>query len=83
MRLNLNINNKIILGSTPTLSLVKVLNFLAYQNIQSLVNDANWVKHTHLVTSNASSIEKLVIDMESGERGYLISGKEEFLEPYE
>jgi methyl-accepting chemotaxis protein len=63
---------------------VKVLTFLAYQNIQSLVNDANWVKYTHLVTSNASSIEKkLVIDMETGERGYLISGKEEFLEPYE
>lgn len=82
MRLNLNIKNKIILGSVPTLILVTVLTFLAYQSIQSLVNDANWVKHTHEVIFNASTIEKLVIDMETGERGFLIAGKEEFLEPY-
>ena len=28
-------------------------------------------------------IEKLVVDLETGERGFLIAGKEEFLEPYE
>ena len=29
------------------------------------------------------SIEKLIVDLETGQRGYIISGKEEFLEPYD
>lgn len=76
------IKNKIILGSSPFLIMVVILAFLAYHSIESLLNDANWVKHTHEVISNASTIEKLVADMETGERGFLITGKDEFLEPY-
>lgn len=82
MRFIFNIKNKIILGSSPFLVLVVTLAFLAYHSIESLLKDANWVKHTHEVISNTSTIEKLVIDMETGERGFLIAGKEEFLEPY-
>lgn len=83
MKLDLNIKNKIILGSLPALILVAILTLLSYYSIASLVNDAEWVKHTHEVIANASTIEKLVVDMETGERGFLITGKKEFLEPYE
>lgn len=41
-----------------------------------------WVEHTKEVLQKATKVEKLVIDMETGQRGFLIAGKEEFLEPY-
>jgi signal transduction histidine kinase/CheY-like chemotaxis protein len=74
---------KIVLGSTLSLVLVIVLACVSYARIKSMVETANWVDHTHRVLEKSSSIEKLVVDMETGERGFLIAGKEEFLEPYE
>ncbi|GGK27334.1 hypothetical protein GCM10010965_20190 [Caldalkalibacillus thermarum] len=36
----------------------------------------------HLIT-NALTLEKLLVDIETGERGYLLTGNESYLEPYE
>ena len=81
--MNLNIKNKIVLGSCLSLVLVTILAIFANQSIKSLVETSTWVEHTHQVLDHASRIEKLIVDMETGERGFLITGKEEFLEPYE
>jgi signal transduction histidine kinase/CheY-like chemotaxis protein len=81
--MNLNIKNKILMGACLSLLLVVILAFIANHSIKSLVETAKWVEHTHQVLEHASQVEKLVVDMETGERGYLISGKEEFLKPYE
>jgi len=40
------------------------------------------VEHDAPVIANARQLEKLVIDMETGQRGFIITGKEEFLDPY-
>ena len=40
------------------------------------------VEHDQPVLSNALELAKLLVDMETGERGFLITGKEEFLEPF-
>jgi signal transduction histidine kinase/CheY-like chemotaxis protein len=82
-RMNLNIKNKIVMVSCLSLALVVILAFIANHSIKSLVETANLVEHTHQVLEQASKIEKLILDMETGERGYLIAGKQEFLEPYE
>ena len=42
----------------------------------------HWVDHTHKVMGEANLILGSAIDMETGMRGYLLAGKEEFLEPY-
>ncbi|MGB1123946.1 MAG: CHASE3 domain-containing protein [Phycisphaeraceae bacterium] len=34
------------------------------------------------VIANAHEIMKLVVDMETGQRGFVITGKEDYLEPY-
>ncbi|MCG8527403.1 MAG: CHASE3 domain-containing protein, partial [Opitutales bacterium] len=41
-----------------------------------------WVDHTHTVIETAAEILAAAIDMETGGRGYLLAGREEFLEPY-
>ena len=38
--------------------------------------------HTHQILDDANAIMTSAIDMETGMRGYLLSGKESFLEPY-
>ncbi|MEJ8857353.1 response regulator [Variovorax robiniae] len=42
-----------------------------------------WVEHTDQVTRNATEAQRLSVDMESSMRGFLISGDNRFLEPYE
>jgi len=40
------------------------------------------VDYTHQVLDDANAIIALAVDMETGMRGYLLSGQESFLEPY-
>lgn len=50
--------------------------------LQKQVSTTEWVEHTHRAIIGAHEIQKLLLDMETGERGFLISGKEQFLAPY-
>jgi methyl-accepting chemotaxis protein len=45
-------------------------------------DSAKWVKHTQTVIKEAMKIEAAAVDMETGMRGFLLAGKEEFLNPY-
>jgi len=69
-------------GYVLVFALMIVLAVLTYRGFTSLIESANWVEHTQEVIGKARLIEKLVSDMETGQRGFLIAGTEEFLEPY-
>ncbi len=45
-------------------------------------DSAQWVNHTQTVIKEAMKIEAAAVDMETGMRGYLLAGKEAFLDPY-
>ena len=51
-------------------------------NIGELKGAARMVDHTHKVLETANRILSAGVDMETGMRGYLLAGKEEFLAPY-
>ncbi|WP_250516382.1 response regulator [Caballeronia sp. INDeC2] len=48
-----------------------------------LLSGINWVEHSERVIGNAQEIGRLVSEKESAVRGYLITGDEAFLAPYE
>jgi CheY-like chemotaxis protein/signal transduction histidine kinase/CHASE3 domain sensor protein len=48
-----------------------------------LLSVLGWVEHTDRVISRATEIQKLSVDQETSMRGFLISGDESFLGPYE
>ncbi|MNK35679.1 Autoinducer 2 sensor kinase/phosphatase LuxQ [compost metagenome] len=48
-----------------------------------LLTSLSWVEHTDQVTRAASELQRRSIDMETGMRGFLITGEESFLEPYQ
>ncbi len=47
-----------------------------------LLSQLRWVEHTQQVISNANEVKTLIIDQETGTRGFLITGEEKFLAPY-
>jgi len=48
-----------------------------------LLSTIGWVEHTDRVTRSASELQRRSIDMETGLRGFLLTGEESFLEPYQ
>ncbi|MBV7493780.1 response regulator [Pseudomonas sp. PDM24] len=51
--------------------------------ITYLLSVIQWVQHTDRVINNANEAIKLTVDLETGMRGFLLSGDEHFLDPYE
>ena len=79
----MRLRTQLLVGNVLVLALLVSVAVIAYQGLGTLVETGQFVSHTHEVQSQAHVIEKLLIDMETGERGFLIAGTEEFLEPYE
>lgn len=79
---NMGLKFKIILGSCVTLVLMVILGFVSINATRSLTTTNERVDHTHVVIATANQIVAAGVDMETGMRGYLLAGKEEFLDPY-
>ncbi len=60
------------------LPLIALLVLLAY-----LFSAAYWTEHTSQVLAQASEVEKLVLNMDSSQRGYLLANEPRLLEAYE
>ena len=59
-----------------------ILGYKSSTSMNELTKSSKWVDHTHSVIEKAMKIEGSAVNMETGMRGYLLAGKEEFLEPY-
>ena len=79
---NLGLKLKIIIGSCVTLVLMIILGMVSINANKTLTTSSKWVDHTYEVIATANAIVSAGVDMETGMRGYLLAGKEEFLDPY-
>lgn len=70
------------LGYILVFTLMIVLAVVTYQGVTSLTDTADWVAHTQKVIRMANLLEKQMVDIETGERGFLITGNEKFLLPH-
>lgn len=52
------------------------------KQLKIIKSNRKWVDHTNKVIAQANEILAAAVDMETGMRGYLLAGKEQFLEPY-
>jgi signal transduction histidine kinase/DNA-binding response OmpR family regulator len=74
---------KILIAICGPMALFVVLGFIMASNIGSIVATDKAVDHTHKVLEEAGAIARSAVDMETGMRGYLLSGQDAFLAPYE
>ncbi|WP_017257420.1 response regulator [Pedobacter arcticus] len=72
----------ILIGISLSLTLVFLVGYSSYKSLQNVSKDQDWVARTEKVISRCESITKLLIDAETGQRGFLLTKKIEFLEPY-
>jgi methyl-accepting chemotaxis protein len=79
---NMKFRTQLWLGNGIVLVLMIIIAGVVYQNVSSLLSNSRWVTHTHNVIENGARLQKSLIDMETGFRGFLITGKDEYLEPY-
>ena len=56
--------------------------WFAFRAVGSLLDSEHWVEHTWQVINKVERIMSSAKDAETGNRGYLISGDEAYLEPY-
>ena len=64
------------------LALLSGVFWLAFRNTARLVVDADWRQHTYLVIAEIRGLQGELLDAETGERGYLLTGGDAFLVPY-
>lgn len=50
--------------------------------MRRMVNTSELVKHTFRVEANILQLEKVLVDAETGQRGFLLTGNRQFLTPY-
>jgi signal transduction histidine kinase/CheY-like chemotaxis protein len=78
----ISLKKKLLVSFLIPITLMVAVSFSVHENSQSMVEDNHWVVHTHKAIARAQELLNLVVDMETGQRGYLITGDPAFLEPY-
>ena len=77
-----SLRTKLLAGfSIPVVAIIAMA-IIVYSSVNSLLKANHWVDHTHKVIGEGKAILGSMVDMETGMRGFLVAGKEEFLEPY-
>ena len=78
----ISLQKKLLVSFLIPITLMVAVSFSVHENSQSMVEDNHLVVHTHKAIARAQELLNLVVDMETGQRGYLITGDPVFLEPY-
>ena len=73
---------KIAAGFTLAFLLLLAIGGVAYRSISLLANTSHVVTHTHEGLERIAGTLSLLKDAETGQRGYLITGEDSYLEPY-
>ncbi len=61
---------------------IGVIGFLAFRNNVAFVRSTRWVEHTQQVLNESEKIFSLTQSIANGERGYIITGDSDFLQPF-
>jgi signal transduction histidine kinase/CHASE3 domain sensor protein/ActR/RegA family two-component response regulator len=79
----MKLRSQLILNNALLLGLLLVVAGTMYTTQRSLLGTAHWVDHTHEVMEHSRQLAKFMVDMETGQRGFMLTGEEQFLQPFE
>lgn len=80
---SLNISQILGLGFGIVIVLIVINNFFSQWTRSRVANSIEDVILAHEIKFELEQLEKILIQAETGQRGFLYTGKEEFLEPYQ
>ena len=71
-----------LIGSLVPIGAFVIVGVLSYIAIVNLLDDENWVTHTYTVIDKLDLLLVTMVNAETGQRGYIITGNLDYLEPY-
>src|SRR5947208_4085938 len=83
MKFQWTVGKKLGLGVGLALLALVIIGGLSYWSTWVLLATAERVDHTHQVLEALESILSLLMQAESGQRGFLLTRKDSYLKPYE
>ncbi|TAN70413.1 MAG: HAMP domain-containing protein [Methylobacter sp.] len=78
-----SIGSKLWTGFISILFVLMIVGSISYMNTAKLTDTAQWVSHTHKVLAKLRELLSTLQDAETGQRGYIITGEDRYLEPYQ
>jgi len=78
----LSLKGKLSVAFAVPLVLFTAISVITSVSLSNLLTSQKWVNHTHEVIEHGDELMAELVNMETGLRGFLITGQEEFLEPY-
>jgi len=82
MRMRWTMAQRLAAGLVLPLATLLAIGVVTYRNTTSLVETSRRVAHTHAVLEKLEALLAAATDAETGQRGFLLTGDERFLEPY-
>ncbi|MBB6499507.1 signal transduction histidine kinase/DNA-binding response OmpR family regulator/CHASE3 domain sensor protein/HAMP domain-containing protein [Pedobacter cryoconitis] len=76
------LKNNLRFGLGLSLLLLFISSAASYVSISNLIKNSKLVSHSHSIITNTDGILSTLKDAETGQRGFLLTGDEVFLDPY-
>jgi len=73
---------RVVVASGLLMLLVGAAFAVLLYSVADLRKSERLARHSQEVLATANQLERLVVDLETGQRGFVITGQEQFLEPY-
>ncbi len=81
--LNLPLARKLLLVSAVPMLAVLILSFLTYRSVETFSLDEDHLNEVYHIQSASAEFMRLVVDLETGFRGYVLTQQPQFLQPYQ
>ncbi|MDF3014025.1 MAG: hypothetical protein K0Q78_2229 [Cellvibrio sp.] len=78
---SLGIRGKLLLGFGLVLGVFLISSVLTFIQFNRNIENNKWTNHTHEVISEVENILIALVNIETGQRGYLLAGEDSFLDP--
>ena len=79
---NLTVNKRLLAGFGLAAVTLLLVAGISYHNANILIDTEHWLTHTHQVRTELADLLSELKDAETGQRGYLLTGEDSYLEPY-
>jgi len=79
---NLPIERKLLLVSLIPILTLGGLSLVTYTSVQTFAEDEDRLNHAHHVQTTAAEYLRLIVDLETGFRGFVLTQQPKFLQPY-
>ncbi|HZS12817.1 MAG TPA: ATP-binding protein [Nitrospirales bacterium] len=79
---NLPIERKLLLTSVIPIVALLALSLLTYRSVQAFSDDQDQLNRVYLVQRRSAEFMRLVVDLETGFRGFVLTGQDRYLKPF-